>query len=131
MATMWDSTVRNTFADRSARLAADTKPGWGKMNAAAMMAHLNDSYRMCLGELPVKSKNLFLRYTPIRQLIIFALPFPKGAPNPREGIREKISVITSSRPRRGQRSQCPGFRTSPCIFGVRPLHPQDSEPATT
>ena len=59
MATMWDSAIRKTFADRSARLTADTKPGWGKMNAAAMMAHLNDSYRMCLGDLPVRSKNLF------------------------------------------------------------------------
>jgi uncharacterized protein DUF1569 len=86
MATMWDSTIRQSFADRSARLTTDTRPGWGKMNAAAMMAHLNDSYRMCLGELPVKSKNLFLRYTPIRQLIIFALPFPKGAPTAPELI---------------------------------------------
>jgi hypothetical protein len=77
---MWDPAIRARFLERSKRLSADTKPGWGKFHAAGMMAHLNDSYRMCLGELVVPSKNLPLRYTPIKQLIIYVLPFPKGAP---------------------------------------------------
>ena len=48
------------------------------MNAGAMMAHINDSLRMALGELPVKSKNLPLRYKPIRTLFIYYLPCPKA-----------------------------------------------------
>jgi hypothetical protein len=79
-ASMWDPAVRSRFEERAKKLTADTKPGWGKFHAAGMMAHLNDSYRMCLGELIVPSKNLPLRYTPIKQLIIYVLPFPKGAP---------------------------------------------------
>jgi hypothetical protein len=79
-ASMWDPAVRASFAERAKRLTADTKPGWGKFHAAGMMAHLNDSYRMALGELQVPSKNLPLRYTPIKQLVIYVLPFPKGAP---------------------------------------------------
>ena len=79
-ASMWDPTLRGAFLQRVKKLTADTKPGWGKFHAAAMLAHLNDSYRMCTGELPVKSKNLPLRYTPIKQLVIYVLPFPKGAP---------------------------------------------------
>jgi hypothetical protein len=79
-ASMWDSSVRAQFAERAARLTADAKAQWGKFNASAMMAHLNDSYRMCLGELKVPSKNLPLRYTPIKQLVIYVLPFPKSAP---------------------------------------------------
>ena len=51
-----------------------------------MLAHLNDSYRMATGELKVKPKNLPLRYTPIKQLIIYVLPFPKGAPTAPELI---------------------------------------------
>ena len=43
-----------------------------------MLAHLNDSYRMALGDLKVKSKNLPLRYTPIKQLVIYVAPFPEG-----------------------------------------------------
>jgi hypothetical protein len=79
-ASMWDPAVRSAFAHRVDKLSADTKAGWGKMNASGMLAHLNDSYRMCTGELAVKPKNLPLRFTPIKQLIIYVLPFPKGAP---------------------------------------------------
>ena len=78
--TMWDPAVRASFSERVKKLTPDTRPGWGKFHAAGMLAHLNDSYRMCTGELKVPSKNLPLRYTPIKQLVIYVLPFPKSAP---------------------------------------------------
>ena len=84
--TIWDASVRASIADRAQRVTADAKPGWGKMNASAMMAHINDSLRMALGDLPVKSKNLPLRYKPIRTLFIYYLPMPKGAPTAPELI---------------------------------------------
>jgi Protein of unknown function (DUF1569) len=80
MNTIWDQSLRMAFATRVGRLNKDAKPLWGKMNASGMMAHLTDSYRMALGELPVKPKNLPLRYTPIKQLIIYVVPFPKSSP---------------------------------------------------
>ncbi|MEO7133228.1 MAG: DUF1569 domain-containing protein [Vicinamibacterales bacterium] len=85
-ATIWDTSVRASIAARAQRVTADAKPGWGKMNASAMMAHINDSLRMALGDLPVKSKNLPLRYKPIRKLFIYYLPMPKGAPTAPELI---------------------------------------------
>ena len=86
MATAWDSSFRTSLAERVKRLTADTKPAWGKMNATGMLAHVNDSYRMALGDLYVKSKNLPLRYPPLKQFIIYAMPFPKGAPTAPELI---------------------------------------------
>ena len=79
-ATIWDPSLRSTLINRMSTLTADSKAQWGKMNASGMLAHLNDSYRMATGELTVKPRNLLLSYTPIRQLIIYVLPFPKGAP---------------------------------------------------
>ncbi len=84
--TAWDSSFRASLADRVKRLSADTKPMWGKLNATGMLAHVNDSYRMALGDLYVKPKNLPLRYTPIKQLVIYVAPFPKGAPTAPELI---------------------------------------------
>ncbi|HEX8030066.1 MAG TPA: DUF1569 domain-containing protein [Vicinamibacterales bacterium] len=66
--------------NRAEHLKADTKPQWGRFTASAMLAHLNDSYRMATGELKVKPRRGPLKYTPIKQLIIYVLPFPKGAP---------------------------------------------------
>ena len=85
-ASIWNDSVRTSIAARAQRVTADAKPGWGKMNAGAMMAHINDSLRMALGDLPVKSKNLPLRYKPIRTLFIYYLPMPKGAPTAPELI---------------------------------------------
>jgi len=86
MATAWDPSFRASLADRIARLTAEAKPLWGKMHATGMLAHVNDSYRMALGDLYVKPKNLPLRYPPIKQLIIYVAPFPKGAPTAPELI---------------------------------------------
>lgn len=86
MATAWDASFRASLADRVKRLTVDARPAWGKMSASGMLAHVNDSYRMALGDLPVKSKNLPLRFTPIKQLVIYLAPFPKGAPTAPELI---------------------------------------------
>ena len=79
-ATIWDPSLRSSFITRLSKLTADSRAQWGRMTASGMLAHLNDSYRMATGELSVKPRNLLLSYTPIRQLIIYVLPFPKGAP---------------------------------------------------
>ena len=79
-ASMWDPSLRASFAERVKNLTGDSKAAWGKFSAGGMLAHLNDSYRMCTGELNVKSKNLPLRYPVIKQLVIYVAPFPKGAP---------------------------------------------------
>ena len=78
--TMWDDALRRSFVERSAKLTTETKAAWGKLSASGVLAHLNDSYRMCLGDLAVKPRSGPLRYTPIKQLVIYVLPFPKGVP---------------------------------------------------
>jgi hypothetical protein len=85
-ATIWNPAVRTAIAERAQRVSADARPAWGRMTAAGMLAHINDSLRMAIGELPVKSKNLPLRYKPIRTLFIYYLPMPKGAPTAPELI---------------------------------------------
>jgi hypothetical protein len=92
-ATIWDESVRASIADRAQRVSADAKPAWGKMNASGMMAHITDSLRMALGDLPVKSKNLPLRYKPIRHVIIYWLPMPKGAPTAPELIARCSNAV--------------------------------------
>ena len=85
-ATFWDTATRENICQRISRLTPDSKAQWGKFSAAQMVAHLNDSMRMASGELTVAPKNVPLRYFPIKQLIIYALPFPKSAPTAPELI---------------------------------------------
>ena len=80
MKTFWDPAAREELCRRSERLAPDARARWGRLTSAQMLAHLNDAMRMTIGELPVKPKRTPIRYPPLKQLIIYALPFPKGAP---------------------------------------------------
>lgn len=88
MKTMWDAGARKELRERLGRLQYDTQPRWGKMNAPLMVAHLARSLKMAMGELDVKSKNLPLRYSPLKELVIYVLPFPKGAPTAPELLPE-------------------------------------------
>jgi hypothetical protein len=50
------------------------------MNAPRMVAHLADALKMALGELQVAPKQTPLRFPGIKQLVIYVLPWPPGAP---------------------------------------------------
>jgi hypothetical protein len=81
MPTVWDAPVRGDLVRRLQGLTPDHTARWGKLSVAAMVAHLNDATQMALGELAVAAKAPpFLRYAPVRYLLILVVPMPKGAP---------------------------------------------------
>ncbi len=87
MKTAWNAADRRELLERVSALTPDARPRWGSMKAPQMVAHLADSLRMAVGDILVPSKNLPIRFTPIKQLIIYWLPFPKGVPTAPELIR--------------------------------------------
>jgi hypothetical protein len=92
MKTFWDKDAREEICRRMDCLTAEAKPQWGKFNATEMVAHLNDAMRMAMGELDVKPKRLPIRYPPLKQLIVYVLPFPKSAPTAPELISRGSSA---------------------------------------
>jgi uncharacterized protein DUF1569 len=80
MKTIWNDQDHRELQDRVGKLSAARKAQWGKMSAPQVVVHLSDALKMATGELPCASKRLPIRYPPLKQLIIYALPFPKGAP---------------------------------------------------
>jgi hypothetical protein len=80
MPSIWEEEARNELLNRLDRLSAEAPARWGKFNCPAMMAHVNDGLRMPLGEVTPPMKKLPWRFFPVKQLIIYLLPFPKGVP---------------------------------------------------
>ena len=78
MKTLSDARARQELVDRLDRLSPDAKPRWGRMTAPQMLAHLASWMRMAKGELRASPRMPFMRYPPLKQLIIYWLPFPKG-----------------------------------------------------
>ena len=80
MPSIWEEEARNELLNRLDRLTADAPARWGRFNCPAMMAHVNDALRMPLGEVIAPIKRLPIRFFPLKQLVIYYLPFPKGVP---------------------------------------------------
>jgi len=85
MPSLFSAADRETLLARLTRLTPNATARWGRMTAPKMLAHLNDAFRMGLGELPIKKRKLpfvlsALRAWPVKQLVIYAMPFPKSAP---------------------------------------------------
>jgi hypothetical protein len=113
-------TARQELLDRLERLKPDATPLWGRMTAPQMLVHLVDWMAMASGDLPVASKNLVLRYPPLKQLLIYWLPFPKGVPTAPELLARVPSEWGAE-----FASACDGVRNFESLYlkGQWPEHP--------
>lgn len=100
MKTIWHPADKQELLTRLARLNANAQPQWGKFNCGQMLAHVADGIRMTLGEVPCQPKRSPLRFWPLKQLIIYWLPFPKGAPTapellarPAESVENELATV--------------------------------------
>ena len=80
MKTLWDSAARQELSQRLDRLKPDAVAQWGRMSAPQMVVHVVDGLKMATGELPTADKRLPIRFTPLKQFIIYGPPFPKSVP---------------------------------------------------
>jgi hypothetical protein len=73
---------RESIRERAAGLRPESSARWGRFTAPQMLAHAIQSLRMMTGELPVPAERVpwVVRHAPLRQLLIYVLPFPKGLP---------------------------------------------------
>jgi hypothetical protein len=97
MKTLFDERHRSGILARVERVTTDSRPQWGKMNAEMMLAHLVAAMRMAAGELATKPKNLPIRFPPLRQLFVYWLPWPKGAPTAPELLPSDRGAIDDNK----------------------------------
>lgn len=72
---------RTAIGKRVRSLSPTSTGRWGSMDVAAMLKHLRLSALMALGELSLPSTNKrAFQVFPLKHLILYVLPFPKGAP---------------------------------------------------
>ncbi|HEV7923264.1 MAG TPA: DUF1569 domain-containing protein [Thermoanaerobaculia bacterium] len=94
---MWNDADRERMLARIASVEAAAQPRWGRMSADQMLAHLVQSLKMAVGELATRSKKLPLRYFPLKQLVVYLAPFPKGAPTAKELLAGDASSTERSK----------------------------------
>jgi hypothetical protein len=81
MGSILNESDRAAICNRMRSLSASSTARWGRMNVTEMLQHLRRSARMTVGELEVASSNKrVFQVFPLKHLILYVLPFPKGAP---------------------------------------------------
>src|SRR5215471_10148480 len=81
MGSILNESDRTEIISRLNSLSTSSSRQWGSMDVAGMVQHLRLSAQMTLGELPVPSKaKRAFQVFPLKHLILYVLPFPKGAP---------------------------------------------------
>jgi hypothetical protein len=95
MKSIWDESARAELLQRFGKIHSDQRPAWGKMDVAHMLAHVCDPLRAAMGEMDVAEKRTFLRNALMRWLIIYVVPWPKGAPTaPEFTVRTETDLVT-------------------------------------
>ena len=81
MGTILNETDRAAISTRVRSLSISSTRRWGSMDVTSMLKHLHLSALMTLGEMPVPSANKrAFHMFPLKHLLLYVLPFPKGAP---------------------------------------------------
>ena len=93
MHTILNENDLDAILNRLRSLSVSSTRRWGSMDVTGMLQHLRLSALMTVGELPVvsKRKRAFQMF-PLKHLILYVVPFPKGAPTAPE---LKPSDVTS------------------------------------
>lgn len=101
----FDSNTTQQHLQRLDKLTNATKPLWGKMNAAQMLAHLNVTYDLAYNRIKT-NPNLFMKFmlkTVIKGIVTGEKPYPKNSGTGKEFIisdarnfeKEKSILITN------------------------------------
>jgi hypothetical protein len=94
---LWNESSRIELVSRIERLEPDARPLWGKFTAPQMLAHLNDWMSMVSGDLATRNWRTILRRSPVKQLVIYWLPWPKGVPTAKELLAREPAEWSTER----------------------------------
>lgn len=98
MRSILNETDRAALLSRMHSLTASSTARWGKMDVVSMLRHLHLSMRMATGDLAVASVNKRpFQMFPLKHLLLYVVPFPKGAPTAKELYPDEASAFDEER----------------------------------
>jgi len=81
MGSILNESDRAAIVNRMRALSTSSTRRWGTMDVTGMLKHLHLSTLMALGEMEVPSSNKRVFHMfPFKHLLLYVVPFPKGAP---------------------------------------------------
>jgi hypothetical protein len=97
MKPIWEDHTRKEIVARILALSADRHPRWGKLTAPQMLAHISDQIRTALGDVPARRGSGWFSVPPFNYLMIYVVPWPRGAKGPSEAFTTTPTTWNSDR----------------------------------
>jgi Protein of unknown function (DUF1569) len=98
MRSILNESDRAAICTRVRSLSDTSTARWGRMSVTGMLRHLRLSAQMAIGELTVASANKrAFQVFPLKHLILYVLPFPKGAPTAPELLPPDAASLEEER----------------------------------
>jgi hypothetical protein len=97
MKSLEQESTRQELLARVESITGDSKQLWGRFTSRAMLDHLSRALQMAAGERDVAPKKMPTRFFPLKQLFIYVLPFPKGAPTSPELLNDSPEPLDKSK----------------------------------
>lgn len=92
MKTLFDPAINTEILERIEKLNSSSRPKWGKMNVAQMLAHLNLSLRVNFDEIELKKGLLGLFFSGItRRMLLGEKQYPKYLPAHKKVLAKEVS----------------------------------------
>ena len=97
MRSILNESDRVAICSRLRSLSASSTARWGRMSVTGMLQHLRLSAQMAVGELQVAAANKrAFQVFPLKHLILYVLPFPKGAPTATELLPGEAASVEAA-----------------------------------
>ncbi len=100
MLSLRDDATRTAIVQRVQRLTPGATAKWGRFDAPNMLCHLSDVLAVSVGDIKAQSVNRkVFQHFPLKDLIIYVLPFPKNVSTAREFLRSTPAAFDDDRQR--------------------------------
>lgn len=99
MKNIFDAADRSAIIDRIRGLGPDNARRWGTMSLSKALCHMGDQLSSALGELEAKRVKTPVSRFPIKQLVVWVMPWPKGIQTAPEMLTTDLAELDVARDR--------------------------------
>jgi hypothetical protein len=123
MKSLLHTAFREELRRRSRTLRPDSPARWGRFTAPTMLSHVIQSLRVMSGEVPMPDEATpwIVRHAPLKHLLIYVIPFPKGLPTSTV-LLERASLDPTAIADEDWQAELHVFADLLDTIGARPAH---------
>lgn len=121
MKNLLDSADRAAIEARIASLGPDSRRRWGTLELPKAVSHMADQLSLALGEIEMKPIKHPARLFPLKQMVVWVMPWPRGLPTAPVLMSTDIAALDAAREHLLGKIDAFAERAGKRPFGAHPI----------